>query len=400
MLRMPDPELVYLDYAATSAVRPAVVTAAVTSYLENVGATPGRGGHRLAIEAGRVALRCRQKLVQLLGLPGDPGRIAFMYNATHALNTALHGVLRAGDIVVTTAYDHNAVRRPIHALQRTRGVVVRHVNGDAEGGIDLAEVRAALTGARLLVINAASNVLGTALDVTALSGLARDAGALSLVDAAQSAGHMPFNAAAAGVDMLAFTGHKGLLGPQGIGGLWIREGVLVEPLLRGGTGGDSRLPDMPEAYPDHLEAGTSNAPAIAGLAAGLDWLLAETVEKLHARTARLKTQLHAGLAAITGIRVLSPPAPDGVPIVTFLAEPIDAGALAARLDQEHGVLARSGLHCAPDAHALLGTQQTGAVRFSLGWASTGEHVERALRAVASVIGARDALISQRPVASR
>lgn len=388
-------ELAYLDHAATSAVRPRAVIDAVVSYLENIGATPGRGGHRLAIEAGRIALRCRQQIVELLNIPGDIGRITFTANATHALNTALHGTLRTGDRLVVTTFDHNAVLRPAAALAKQRDVDVVLVPVDVSGAVDEDVLLRALDGARLLTINAASNVLGTRLDVARLARLARHAGALSLVDVAQVAGHAPFDAAGADIDMLAFTGHKGMLAPQGIGGLWVCEGVDVAPFMTGGTGGDSMQRDMPAAFPDHLEAGTINGPAIAGLAAGIDVVLAEGVDALHTRLARLRHALHAGLAAIDGVRVHSPAASDAVPIVTITADTIDAAALAARLDREHGVLTRAGLHCAPEVHRLLGTDGTGALRFSLGWSSTESDVERAIAAAASVLNKTSSHVAAR-----
>ena len=378
-------EIAYLDHAATSAVRPRAVIDAVVSYLETIGATPGRGGHRLAIEAGRIALSCRQRIATLLNLPGDVGRITFTANATHALNTALHGTLRAGDRVVATTFDHNAVLRPAAALANQRGVEVVLVRADVHGAVDDDALRRALDGARLLAINAASNVLGTRLDVARLARLAREAGALSLVDVAQVAGHAPFDAATAGIDMLAFTGHKGMLAPQGVGGLWVRDGVDVAPFMTGGTGGDSMQRDMPAAYPDHLEAGTTNGPAISGLAAGIEVVLTEGVDALHARLSSLRRALHNGLAELDGVRVHSPAAADGVPIVTITSDRIDPGTLAARLDREHGVLTRAGLHCAPEVHRLLGTDATGALRFSLGWSSTEDDVERAVAAVQSVL---------------
>ncbi|HEX7050292.1 MAG TPA: aminotransferase class V-fold PLP-dependent enzyme [Longimicrobiales bacterium] len=377
--------IAYLDYAATAAVRPPAVTAAVTAYLERVGATPGRGGHRLAVEAGRVVLRCRRALARLLGIPGDPGRIAFTFNGTHALNTALRGTLREGDAVVVTAFDHNAVLRPAYALAAERRVDVRMVPGAPDGSLDLDAAARLLDGARLLVVNAASNVLGVALPVGELSRLAHDAGAWVLVDAAQVAGHRPLDVEALGIDLLAFTGHKGLLGPQGTGGLWVREGIDVQPFLHGGTGGDSMPRTMPPAYPDHLEAGTLNGPGIAGLGAGVEWILEHTVDAVHRHTMELKSRLWEGLRAVPGVRVLSPAAEDGVAIVTMTAETVEAAALARRLDAEHGVLCRAGLHCAPEVHAMLGTTQSGAVRFSLGWASTMDDVHRAVDAVARVI---------------
>jgi len=378
-------DLAYLDYAATSAPRPDVVADAIAHWLRTSGATPGRGGHRLAVDAGRLALRCRRLLAELLHIPGDPGRIAFQLNATHALNTALFGVLREGDVVVTTPFEHNALVRPLHVLQRERGIEVREIPAARDGTLDLDAARERLRGARLLAMTAASNVLGTATPLSELGAAAREAGALVLVDAAQAAGSLPLDVAALGLDLLAITGHKALLGPQGIGALWVRPGLEIEPLLTGGTGGDSLDPSMPVALPDRLEAGTLNAPGIVGLHAALEWLRSEGIDTIHARAMRLKQMLHSALSEAAMVRVLTPPASDGVPVVTMVADDIDPSMLAMRLDREHGVLTRPGLHCAPGAHRLLGTEQTGALRLSLGWASTERDVERAVAGVRSIV---------------
>ncbi|MEX0908098.1 MAG: aminotransferase class V-fold PLP-dependent enzyme [Gemmatimonadota bacterium] len=378
-------EIVYMDHAATSAVRPPVVSRAVAEYIDTIGATPGRGGHRLAHEAGRVALRCRQRIAQLMDVPGDASRVTFAPNATYALNAALWGVLRRGDRVIVSDIDHNAVLRPCAALARERDVAVTQVPCTPEGALDERTLEQSLGGARLLVLNAASNVLGNVLDVRSLAALARAAGVLTLVDVAQLAGHVPFSVTDWGADMVAFTGHKGLLGPQGIGGLWVRQGVEVEPLVTGGTGGDSLQRDMPAAWPDHLEAGSLNGPGIAGLYAGAGFVLDEGVAAMHARLAPLKQQLRDALVATPRVRVVSPAAPDGVAIVTVTTDGVDVAAVAARLDREHGVLTRPGLHCAPEAHRLLGTATTGALRFSLGWSSTAADVERAAAAIRAVL---------------
>jgi cysteine desulfurase family protein len=380
---------IYLDYAATSAIRPDEVIEAVTRYLRDVGATPGRAGHRRALEAGRIALRCRAALAELFGAGGDPGRVAFFLNATCALNAALFGLLRPGHRLVRTAYDHNAVRRPA-ALLAAKGVEQTVVGGRVDGSIDLDELDTALAGdgkpARVLAIPHASNVLGTALPIARMTERAHAHGTLVIVDAAQSAGHLPISVGAMGIDVLAFTGHKGLLGPQGTGGLYVRPGVEIDPVAAGGTGGDSMPLEMPGAMPDRLEPGTLNGPGIAGLLAGVRWLQAHGgVSAEHERETALKLRLRTRLAAVEGVRVLSPQAPGGVGIVTIAADVIKPERLAWRLDHEHGVMTRAGLHCAPEVHQVLCVAETGAVRFSVGWATTEAEVDAAASAVASIL---------------
>lgn len=375
----------YMDYAATSAVRPPVVADAVAGFLRGVGCTPGRGGHSGALAAARLALRCRRAVSRVMGISGDPGRIAFTQNATHALNAALWGLLDAGDTLVVSQYDHNAVLRPADFLARERGVHIRVLSGAPDGSVDPDEAARLIDGARVLAVNAASNVLGTVTPLGTLAAIAHEAGAVVLVDAAQSAGHMSASPVAEGADVVAFTGHKALLGPQGTGGLWVREGLQLRSLLLGGTGGDSRSRRMPAAMPDRLEAGTGNTPGLAGLTAGCNYVLDQGVEALHSREMALKARLREGLLAIAGLRVLSPPAPDGVPLVTVAADGVDAASLAGSLDRDFGIHTRAGLHCAPEVHRILGTLEEGAVRFSLGWASTVEDVEAAVEAVDSLL---------------
>jgi cysteine desulfurase / selenocysteine lyase len=389
---MPDRAPAFLDFAATAARRPPAVTEAVVRFLSDVGASPGRGGYGLANEAGRIALRCRMRLAELLRLPGDAGRIALMANATHALNAAIWGTVRPGERIVVTALDHNSVLRPAARLAAERAAEVVLVPAHRDGTLDAELLERALDGARLFCINAASNVLGTCLDVAALCRQARGAGVLTLVDVAQAAGHVECDVASA--DLVAFTGHKGLLGPPGTGGLWVRAGIEVEPLVTGGTGGNSLEREMPAAMPDRLEAGTLNGAGIAGMLAGVEQLLADGAREGHARLASLKARLHDGLSVVQGVRVLSPlqgssalPAPlrVGVPIVTVASDVADSATLARRLEREHGVLVRAGLHCAPEAHRLLGTEGTGAVRLSLGWCTTAAEVDRAIEGVAAIV---------------
>jgi cysteine desulfurase / selenocysteine lyase len=381
-------KLIYLDYAATAGRRPPEVVAAVTAWLQGDAATPGRGTHRLAIEAGRLLLRCRQRFARIFGIPGDTGRIAFTFNATHALNAAVHGVVQAGDVLVVTDLDHNAVVRPAHLAERRYGATLRRVAADSAGRLDLAEFRRAVRGARLVSLNAASNVLGTVLDLEPLVAMARAEGALTLADAAQIAGHVPFDIAASGVDMVAFTGHKALLGPHGTGALWVRAGIEIDAWMAGGTGGNSASREMPSSMPDRLEAGSLNAPGLAGLDAALEWIEARGIASLAAEATARRQQLYEGLASVPGIRIHSPRATARLPIACITAAGLDPATLAAKLDREHGVLTRAGLHCAPDAHRAIGTADTGAVRLSAGWATTAEDIDGALAALRAVVGAR------------
>lgn len=260
------------------------------------------------------------------------------------------------------------------------------VPGDATGALDREAYSRALHGAQLVVLNAVSNVLGTRLPVEELAREARQAGARVLVDTAQSGGHVAVDLSDA--DVVAFTGHKGLLGPQGVGGLWVREGVVVPPLVSGGTGGDSRPREMPAHLPDGLEAGTLNGPGIAGLGAGCRELLAVGLPAVQQRVAGLKARLWDGLAALPGVRVLSPRGLGGGGIVTLVPTRGDPARLAHALDRDHGVLGRAGLHCAPEAHRLLGTLETGALRLSVGWGAEEEDVDRAVEAVDRCVGSR------------
>ncbi len=379
-------QAIYLDYAATSAVRPEVVVEAVATFLREVGATPGRAGHGRAIEAGRLALRCRTLLSRLIGASGDPGRLVFQLNATHALNTAIFGVLGSGDAVVRTRFDHNAVRRPIHALT-ARGVREHVLEVTAEGEVDVDGFRAlARSKPRLLVLPHASNVTGTVLPVERLAAIAREHGVLVLLDAAQTVGHYPVEVDELGVDLVAFSGHKGVPGPQGIGALWVREGIDVRPLLQGGTGGDSGPAPMPAAYPDHLEAGTQNAPGIAGLAAATEWVLDRGVGALHQRQMVLKSRLLAGLAGLDRVEVVSASTRSALPVLLLVHREMRADVLAHEVERRHGIQGRAGLHCAPEAHQVLGTYRTGALRLSLGWATTEEEVDVTIEAMREMNG--------------
>jgi cysteine desulfurase family protein len=375
-----DPaKTVYLDNGATSFPKPPPVAAAMAHFTREVGGSPGRSGHRLSQEAARVVFECREALAALIGAP-DARRVAFTLNATQALNTALYGLLRQGDRVLTTSLEHNSTMRPLRDLEH-RGVIgVEVVPCDGAWRLDLERLEGALrTRPRLFALVHASNVAGTVQPLRQIGALTRAAGTLLLVDAAQSAGALPIDVAADNVDLLAFTGHKALFGPQGTGGLWCRAGVEPAPLFRGGTGSNSEFEEQPEFWPDRLESGTQNAVGLAGLLAGVSFIAETGLARIRAHELALIERLLDGLRDISGVRVYGPErAAERSPVVsvTFAGlVPSEAGFV---LEEGFGVLTRVGLHCAPAAHRALGTYPQGTVRFTPGFFTTAEDIDAAL----------------------
>ena len=359
---------VYLDNAATSFPKAPGVGEAMCRYVERLGRNVGRGSYAPAMEAAGGVLAVREKLAALVGAP-DPRNIIFTPGATWGLNLLLRGLLRPGDRVITSPMEHNAVLRPLEQL-RAAGVTVELLPCTDRGELVLDGLAERLPGARAVVLTHASNVSGTLFPIAQVGALCRQAGVFFLVDAAQTLGVLPVDVAAMGIDGLAFPGHKGLLGPQGIGGLALSPALAqaLEPVVSGGTGSMSESLAMPPFLPDKFEAGTLNLPGIFGLGAALDYLAAEG-EALRARERKLARHLWYRLMELDGegLRVLGSGEPDrrvGVVSVDFPGR--DNGEMAFRLEQEYGVQTRCGLHCAPLAHRTLGTFPQGAVRFSVG----------------------------------
>lgn len=371
--------MIYLDNAATSFPKAPQVAQAMAGALEKTGANPGRAGHRLALAAGRIVWGCREQLAALLGV-ADPSRVVFCQSCTDALNTAIHGILRPGDHAVATLLEHNSVLRPLSERARAGLNPLTLVHPGPDGRVTPEGVRAALTRrTRLVVFTHCSNVTGVVQDVRPIAALCRRAGVTLLVDAAQSLGLVPARPDELGADLLAFPGHKGLLGPHGTGGLYVREGVALRPLRQGGTGSMSESMFQPEDMPDRFESGTLNLPGIAGLAAGVRFLCQHEAE-IAAHHRRLCERLRAGLGAIPGVALYSPP---GSLLVSFNVRAMASGEVADALDAR-GIAVRGGLHCAPGAHQLLGTLETGAVRVSPGPFNTDADVDRLLEAVAAI----------------
>jgi cysteine desulfurase/selenocysteine lyase len=379
--------MIYFDNAATSWPKPPGVAQAMVHYLDQVGANPGRSGHRLSIEAGRIVYRTREAVASLFDAP-DPLRVVFTANVTEALNLALLGLLRPGDHVVTSSMEHNSMMRPLRALEQ-RGVALTVVPCTRQGMLDPADVEAAIRpDTRMIALNHASNVVGTLLPVAQVGRVARDHNVWLLVDAAQTAGAYPVDVQADRIDLLAFTGHKSLYGPMGTGGLVIGERVDVaelEPLKRGGTGSHSEHEAQPTFLPDLCESGTPNAVGLAGLRAGLQWLQERGIDSVRAHEAALTQQLIDGLRAIPGVTVYGPlDAGQQVAAVSFTIEGLETSQIGLILDEEHGIMCRVGLHCAPAAHKTIGAFPHGTVRLGLGATNTAEEVDEVLAAVRAV----------------
>jgi cysteine desulfurase family protein len=380
--------MIYFDNAATSWPKPPGVAEAMVHYLDQVGANPGRSGHRLSVEAGRIVYGAREAVASLFHAP-DPLRVVFTANVTEALNLALLGLLRPGDHVVTSSMEHNSVMRPLRALAQ-RDVALTVVSCTGQGVLEPDDVEAAIRpDTRMIALNHASNVVGTLLPVREVGHIARGHGLWLLVDAAQTAGAYPIDVQADQIDLLAFTGHKSLYGPMGTGGLIIGGRVdvaMMEPLKRGGTGSDSEHEAQPTFLPDLCESGTPNAVGLAGLGAGLQWLQESGIDSVRAHEATLTQQLIDGLRAIPGVTVYGPlDAGRQVATVSFTVEGLETSQIGLILDEEHDIMCRVGLHCAPAAHKTIGTFPNGTVRFGLGATNTAEEVSAALAAVRAVV---------------
>ena len=381
---------VYLDNAATSFPKPEAVYSAVDDYQRRIGVAVGRGAYCEAVEAQRIVDRCRQLASQLLDAESSE-RIVFTFSGTDGLNLALLGVCRPGDHVITTEFEHNSVLRPLRWLKDHRGIEVTILRPNPDGRIETGDVRSQLRPTtRLVAVQHASNVTGVVQPIEDICTAARDAKVLTLVDAAQTAGHWPINLAELPVDILACPGHKGLLGPLGTGLVYIRPGVeqALDCYRLGGTGTQSEDDRQPESLPDRYEAGNHNAPGLAGLGAGLTFLKERTITAIHRHETNLTERLVGGLRALPGVTVYGHEL--GLPHVGVVSFNVDGFApqeAASILDESFGVQARAGLHCAPGVHRFLGTfDRGGTVRFSVGPFTSVEDVEHGLASVGELSG--------------
>lgn len=373
--------MIYFDNAATSLPKPPEVAQAVLEGLQTFGG-PGRGCHAAAMAASRCVFRCRQALAALMG--STPERTVFTMNATESLNMAIEGLLAPGDHAITTALEHNSVLRPLYRL-RGKGMGLSIVPLDAHGGLDYsAFARCLAPHTKAVVCTHASNLTGAVTDLSFVGDFCRKHGLLFILDASQTAGVFPIAADKMGIDALCFTGHKGLLGPQGTGGLCLGAGITIPPYKVGGSGIHSLLEDHPAQMPEALEAGTLNAHGIAGLLAGITYMQRIGMDRIRSHELALARRFQEGAARLPCVKLYGGDLENRAPIVTLNIGSAPSGEVGDLLARQYDICVRAGSHCAPLAHAAFGTQEQGAVRFSFSFFNTEEEIETGIRAIAQI----------------
>jgi cysteine desulfurase / selenocysteine lyase len=379
--------LIYLDNAATAFPKPREVLDKMVETYSRLGASPGRGSYDLSVEAEQIVVETRRKLARFFGVP-DPDRVIFASNATDALNLAIQGILEPGDHAVSTRLEHNSVLRPLFHLKERGWIDYDLVPFDGQGFVDPVDVaRAIRPNTKLAVVSHASNVLGTVQPVEQIAGICAERGVPLLIDTAQSAGLVPIDISSWHAGAVAFTGHKGLMGPTGIGGLAISPELNIRSTRFGGTGVESWSPTHTQTYPHRLEAGTLNLLGVMGISAGLDCLQKEGVAAIHEREMALVRRLHDGLSSLHRVVLYgSAPSDRHVPLLVCNVEGVNPSDVGAILDGDYQIAVRTGLHCAPLAHSGLGTNPGGAIRFGLGCFNTQQDVDSALVAMEEISG--------------
>ncbi len=374
--------MIYFDNAATSLPKPKCVVKAVCTAMESFG-NSGRAVHGCAMDASRVIFGTRQKLAKLFHCE-NPRNVVFTSNATEALNMTLFGLFQPGDHVISTDLEHNSVLRPLYAMER-QGLEVDFLPTDAQGRVDYEALpRLLKKNTRAVVCTHASNLTGNLLDLEKIGEFCQKNGLYFVVDASQTAGVFPIDMQKLHISVLCFTGHKGLLGPMGTGGLCVAEGCSLRPWKQGGTGVQTYLPHQPEEMPTRLEAGTLNAHGIAGLSAALDYLEQKGMDEIRRHEQDLMWRFYKGVKAIGGMKVYGDFTGDRAPIVSLNWQDVPSGELADALAEDYGIATRAGAHCAPRMHRALGTVEQGAVRFSFGHGNTAQEVDEALEALRSL----------------
>ena len=375
--------MIYLDNAATSLRKPKQVADAVVSAMCSMG-NSSRGTHSGALTASRTIYDARELAAELFGCPG-PERVVFTANSTEALNIAISGLFAEGDHIISTDLEHNSVLRPLYRLEREEGVKLSFVPADRHGRLDYEDFgRLVRPETKAIVCTHASNLTGDLLDIERIGRLAHDRGLLFVVDASQTAGCFEIDMKRMHIDALCFTGHKGLMGPQGTGGLCLMTGTEPRPFKVGGTGVQSYSETQPQELPARLEAGTLNGHGIAGLRAAMEFIRDTGAGNIHRHELALMRRFYEGVSAIEGVTVYGDYSGDRAAITALNVWDFDSGAVAAELSETYGIATRPGAHCAPRLHRALGTEKTGAVRFSFGYFNTDEEVDAAIQAVREI----------------
>ena len=375
--------MIYLDNAATTLHKPQQVIDAVVHAMQSMG-NCARGTHEEALDAARTVYDARVRLASLFGCP-RVDHVAFTANSTEALNIAINGLIDPGDHVISTDLEHNSVLRPLYRLEAERGAELSFVPADKLGNVDYADFeRLMKPNTRAVVYTNASNLTGTVLDIERIAKTAHSHGALVIVDASQTAGCWPIDMKKMGIDVLCFTGHKGLMGPQGTGGICVKEGIEIRPFKVGGSGVQSYSRTHPAEYPTRLEAGTLNGHGIAGLGAAAKFISETGVENIHAKERSLMLRFYEGVKNIEGVTVYGDFTKDKTAIVALNIRDYESGEVSYELSQGYGIATRPGAHCAPRMHKALGTAEVGAVRFSFSFYNTEEEIDEAIRAVAEL----------------
>jgi cysteine desulfurase/selenocysteine lyase len=382
--------LIYLDNAATSFPKPEETYFFMDQFYRSHGVNPGRSGYDLCMETGAMVDETRALLTKFFN-GTDPNRLVFAYNSTDALNLALLGLLQQGDHAITTAVEHNSVLRPLYHLSVNERVEVEHVPFDGNGFVDPDAIRARIRkNTKVIALNHASNVVGTLQPAGEIGKICREHGIHLVVDASQSAGKVPIDVQAMNIDVLCFTGHKSLMGPTGIGGMYVQEHVNIRRRRAGGTGVRSAQRAHLDEYPWHMEYGTPNVAGIAGLNAGVKWLQKQGLAAIEAHEMQLMQRLVDGLRGIPGVTMYCQESlKDHIAVMAFNVDGFEAGNTGTMLDVDHDIACRTGLHCAPMVHEQLGTDKIhGAVRFGVGPFNTDEHIDKAIAAVTEIAASR------------
>lgn len=375
--------MIYLDNAATTLHKPQQVIDAVVHAMQSMG-NCARGTHEEALDAARTVYDARVRLASLFGCP-RVDHVAFTANSTEALNIAINGLIGPGDHVISTDLEHNSVLRPLYRLEAEHGAELSFVPADKLGNVDYADFeRLMKPNTKAVVCTNASNLTGTVLDIERIAKTAHSHGALVIVDASQTAGCWPIDMKKMGIDVLCFTGHKGLMGPQGTGGICVKEGIEIRPFKVGGSGVQSYSRTHPAEYPTRLEAGTLNGHGIAGLGAAAKFISETGVENIHAKERSLMLRFYEGVKDIEGVTVYGDFTKDKTAIVALNILDYESGEVSYELSQGYGIATRPGAHCAPRMHKALGTAEVGAVRFSFSFYNTEEEIDEAVRAVAEL----------------